>query len=1557
MKNIKKFLVVSLALFIVLGNLGLINFASATSNPDRQNRNDKISLDSVSKPEYVSGEIIVKYKDSQINLDTSSGKVAAMDFSNRKSLKNKEHLIKNNASVLTIEDGKTVEQKIAELQTDPNVEYAEPNYKRYLSAISSNDTYKDLLWGLDNTGQSVNGTSGTTDKDIDAPEAWTTSEGTSTVVVAVIDSGVAYNHPDLQANMWDGTGCVDENGGVLGSCNYGYDYEDNDKTPLPVDSSHGTHIAGIIAAAKNNSKGVIGVAPNVKIMAIKFGLDIAGEVKAIDFAIQNGVKIINASFGGSSYSATEYNAINRFKAAGGILVASAGNEAVNNEVTHSYPSDYDLDNIISVAATDQDDALASFSNYGATSVDVGAPGETILSTVANESLLYEDFEGVTPPAVPSGWTKAGVSTSSNWGTYGTLNKSLWGDLAYPAYANNMNTTITLPGTYDLSAGGWNIDFYTQCDTPAGHGDYMSLELSTTSGSTWSEFTRWDQSVLDGYSGSFTDGYTTGYSFSTTTPPQFSTANVQMRFRWVTDGSGNIYDGCALDDLIISKIGDGSGEYYDYKNGTSMAAPFVAGLVALIESYRPSLTYSQVRDVVLTTGDDIASLHGKTSSGRRINAFNALNSLVSTSSSAKAITSFTVPGQIGTTIINESAHTISLTVPYGTNVTALIATFTTTGSSTAVGATPQVSSTTPNDFTSPVTYVVTAADASTQAYVVTVTVAANSAKAITTFNFTSPAATGVINEGAHTIGITVPYGTNVTALVPTITITGASVSPASGVAHNFTSTSTYTVTAADASQQAYSVAVTVAPNSSKTITSFTIPGQVGTTTINEASSTISLTVPYGSNTDLIATFITTGSSVAVGATIQISSTTPNNFTNPVTYVVTAADSSTRSYTVTVTVAAPSSEVLIDFSNYTVSNASSTITNVPFGTSKNTFMSGLISLVRGQGWDTSGISDPVVTGNTLVVTAQDGTTTKTYTITVNAPSSVATVTSGTYTVNDASSTITNITYGTASSTFLAAITKGEANQSWNISSISNPVVTGNTLVVTAQDGVTTKTYTVTVNLNTAKAITSFSVPGQVGTTTIDETNHTIKIIVPNGTVVTALVPTITTTGTSTNPVTGVAHDFTSTSTYTVTAEDSSTQDYVVSVIILTAIQTAPDNSGTTNISTTTPQVLIINPDQALTITSDNGISNPSFDISALLTNGIGTIPAITLSSSVANIAIPASTTITSASTTWNGVMTAPTVTTVTLPATSGYTKTLSTAIEIGFTGAKLSFDKGVRILIPGQANKRAGYVRNGITFTEITSTCSSDSQLVGNALSYSDGDCKINSGSDLVIWTKHFTTFATYTQTQNSTSRSGGGGGGASSIVNQVNNLIASGNLAAAQVLMNQWPGLFPNNNNPLFSSLATTTFMFTSQNIFGNQNNVVSGQSFVFTRDLTVNSIGEDVRQLQIFLNSNGYILTQTGPGSPGNETTKFGDFTRDALAKFQNANYDALLKPNNITKGGGYFGLPTRNFLNNLLTKSVQTNSAVSSPVISIGQFIELLLQLGAITQEKADSTKLSLGL
>lgn len=358
--------------------------------------------------------------------------------------------------------------------------------------------------------------------------------------------------------------------------------------------------------------------------------------------------------------------------------------------------------------------------------------------------------------------------------------------------------------------------------------------------------------------------------------------------------------------------------------------------------------------------------------------------------AKAITAYSLAGATGT--INESAKTIAVTVPYGTNVTAQKATFTTTGTEVKVGAVLQTSGTTANDFTSPVAYIVTAADGTTATYTVSVTVAALTAKTISSYSIAGVA--GSVNETAKTIAVTVPNGTNLTALVATFTTTGKSVKvgavvQASGAtANSFTVPVAYTVTAGDNSTATYTVTVTAAVLSAKAITVYSLAGATGT--INEAAKTITVTVPNGTNVAaLVATYTATGASVKIGTVTQASGITPNNFTNPATYIVTASDSSTATYTVTVTVAALSDKVMTAFSLEGVAGiinepAMTIAVTMPNGTNVSalvaTFISTGSSVKVGVAAQTSGTTANNFTAPVAyTVTAADNST-SIYTVTV-------------------------------------------------------------------------------------------------------------------------------------------------------------------------------------------------------------------------------------------------------------------------------------------------------------------------------------------------------------------------------------------------------------------------------------------------------------------------------------------------------------------------------------------------------------------------------------------------
>jgi subtilisin family serine protease/subtilisin-like proprotein convertase family protein len=291
--------------------------------------------------------------------------------------------------------GVSVGQAISVFSGANGVLFAEPDYTVGLQ-LTPNDPSYGSLWGLNNTGQS----GGVADADIDAPEAWDSARGTGQTIVAVIDTGVDYNHQDLNANMWrnpgetPGNGVDDDGNGWVDDV-FGADFANNDGNPMD-DNNHGTHVAGTIGAVGNNGIGVTGVAWTTKIMALKF-LSASGSgstsnaVRAIDYAIAKGAKILNNSWGGGGYSLSLDQAITRAQNAGVIFVAAAGNSATNNDTTPNYPSNYPQNNVVAVASTTRTDTMSSFSSYGATTVDLGAPGSSILSTTPNNT--YSTFSG------------------------------------------------------------------------------------------------------------------------------------------------------------------------------------------------------------------------------------------------------------------------------------------------------------------------------------------------------------------------------------------------------------------------------------------------------------------------------------------------------------------------------------------------------------------------------------------------------------------------------------------------------------------------------------------------------------------------------------------------------------------------------------------------------------------------------------------------------------------------------------------------------------------------------------------------------------------------------------------------------------------------------------------------------------------------------------------------------------------------------------------------------------------------------------------------------------
>ena len=325
---------------------------------------------------YMSNTILVQFKPDAVlsgNIDLHGAKIT-------QSLELVDGLYE-----LQLSQGMSIEGALAVFQADTRVATAEANYRLMLEGIP-NDPRFSSMYGLNNTAQ----TGGTQDADIDAPEAWNINTGTRRTIVAVIDTGVDYNHQDLAANMWRNTGeisgdGVDNDGNGYVDDIYGYDFANNDADPMD-DNGHGTHVSGTIGAVGNNGIGTTGVNWNTRIMALKFlaadgSGSTAGAISALNYAVRMGANLSNNSWGGGGSSSLLSQAISNAKNAGHIFVAAAGNSGLNNDATANYPSNYDFDNVVAVAATDNKDVLASFSNYGATTVDIAAPGVGILSTL------------------------------------------------------------------------------------------------------------------------------------------------------------------------------------------------------------------------------------------------------------------------------------------------------------------------------------------------------------------------------------------------------------------------------------------------------------------------------------------------------------------------------------------------------------------------------------------------------------------------------------------------------------------------------------------------------------------------------------------------------------------------------------------------------------------------------------------------------------------------------------------------------------------------------------------------------------------------------------------------------------------------------------------------------------------------------------------------------------------------------------------------------------------------------------------------------------------------
>ena len=288
--------------------------------------------------------------------------------------------------------GTSVPEEIAALQGQPGVLYAEPDYKRKLFGVP-NDPLFGQQWSLRNTGQQVFAGKGIAGADIRATSAWDSQIGSSAIKVAVVDTGIAMDHPDLAANIDRADG---------------YDFTSHDADPTDSadpDQGHGTFISGIIGAVGNNGIGIAGINWNASLMAVRSPLDVAGEVAAFNYARDHGARVINYSAGSGQFSATELAAIN---AAPDVLFSvAAGNDHSNNDAQPTYPCAYPPANVICVASTGQHDTLSGFSNFGPATVDLAAPGENILSTYPAGAVSNDFVDRFGSDPLTAQWSRGG----------------------------------------------------------------------------------------------------------------------------------------------------------------------------------------------------------------------------------------------------------------------------------------------------------------------------------------------------------------------------------------------------------------------------------------------------------------------------------------------------------------------------------------------------------------------------------------------------------------------------------------------------------------------------------------------------------------------------------------------------------------------------------------------------------------------------------------------------------------------------------------------------------------------------------------------------------------------------------------------------------------------------------------------------------------------------------------------------------------------------------------------------------------------------------------------
>ena len=542
-----------------------------------------------SRDTYVADEVLIRFKPEARLEGGVIPEIAAAAHAKLGAAVKEEFESVPGLQLVKLPTGVTVPDAVAQYQRNPDVLYAEPNYLQYADAIPNNPYFK-YQWGLQNTGQTIKGISGTVTgtpgADIDAVDAWNKTTGSNDFIIAVLDSGVDYRASNLAPNIVNG-----------------WDFLTNSSDPMDR-NGHGTHVAGIIAAAGNSSIGVTGVMWKAKIMPLRVlnALDVgkgSDIINGIYYANSHGASIINMSLVLSAYSQAIKDAIDASPA---LCICAAGNTGRNDDQTPCYPGSYNSSNIISVAATDQNDALASWSDYGPKSVQVAAPGKNIYSTFPPFISLFHD-----PLNNLTAWDSQGpwhITNDQNASPQTSAMVSIPG-------GSIANESITLKSSLDLTSKcGTVLGFNVKLDTVENHSLFYTE--ASRDGIHWDTI---------GYSPGNSHEWTlSGYSLTNYDTSPY----LYIRFGLITDGSAGSNSAYLANVTIVAFDPTSTQQKYLFLDGTSMAAPFVSGLAGLVKALHPDYSSLRIKDAILKSVDVKSSLQGKILTGGRINASKALS---------------------------------------------------------------------------------------------------------------------------------------------------------------------------------------------------------------------------------------------------------------------------------------------------------------------------------------------------------------------------------------------------------------------------------------------------------------------------------------------------------------------------------------------------------------------------------------------------------------------------------------------------------------------------------------------------------------------------------------------------------------------------------------------------------------------------------------------------------------------------------------------------------------------------------------------------------------------